>query len=103
MKVGALCVKKGGAHFDTPPLSVKTSGCFRQEHPDVLMYSSLNYIHIKDTIYMYKSILLVIGILYKQTSTFSVFSMYLLINIIELRNTNITMKYQRNYNKVNLI
>lgn len=52
---------------------------------------------------MYKSILLVIGILYKQTSTFSVFSMYLLINIIELRSTNITMKYQRNYNKVNLI
>ena len=45
MKVGALCVKKGGAHFDTPPCFVRLIGLepTRRETPDPKSGAATNY------------------------------------------------------------
>lgn len=40
---------------------LKTSGCSYGKHPDVLIFRSLSSFHIKVTVCMYTSVLLVVG------------------------------------------
>ena len=45
--------------------SSKTPGCYYRKHPGVVVSLSLSYSHIEAIVYIYKSILLRIGTLYK--------------------------------------
>lgn len=46
---------------NTRVLYLKTSGCSYGKHPDVLIFRSLSSFHIKVTVCMYTSVLLVVG------------------------------------------